>query len=639
VARRAELARGDTAVTGGAPITVEAQWALYGKRLDREGYRVLACSSGELGIRNFEEVIGRFSPGTPSTLPQVTLSHLTPGNRPAESLLAMAIHRTGEGEQQIKYDDDGRRVVVTSYFCVPYHPLEPLAVSYPALYRAAAAALPLPLVDGPPIALQLAGRAGGAPAIDELTMRAAALLLTCQPVCVLGAEDTTAAERLAFIDTVMSLLPYGLRAKMTAATWTRPTNRDHRFRLFFSDTARGADADRFLYWGRPEATSDLTPGDDYAFEYLNWLREKVSRPTSELAQLTQPIGFGRDSILRAVQAVYVKSQRSNVPHLAIGTGSDPYPAPLIPVEPGDGRGYGEELLRGCAEHLRAGGPQHLIRTDIDRLWQMAQSQANDSQQARYRKVLRETRLLIAAGRLGHGAESLYQQLLRVAFPAPFGYADYCQLEDCLERQPPPLALLKAMHAVDVSDSWVTDPWVRAIVYGQLQQADPDNPGWRVALKRGPKEISLLISQLAAGGEHPDHVRIVCDFTLGCLSRVQPNPEPIRAELRRSSFLAATLNSIAVGSEQYQVCALAGFLRAAYPHGLDRPAIIEILTGNHRPPPPALIAAVLTLADAADAELAADMYVRGSLMSSDFPAEMLAQLSRSAPPFSSGVSRR
>jgi hypothetical protein len=81
---------------------------------------------------------------------------------------------------------------------------------------------------------------------------------------VLKAQQIPVDERLGFIDTVMALLPYGFRAKMTAATWTRATYRDHRFRLFFSDAPRGEERpDRVVSWGRPE-TAVLTPEDGAA---------------------------------------------------------------------------------------------------------------------------------------------------------------------------------------------------------------------------------------------------------------------------------------------------------------------------------------------------------------------------------------
>jgi hypothetical protein len=121
--------------------------------------------------------------------------------------------------------------------------------------------------------------------------------------------------------------------------------------------------------------------------------------------------------------------------------------------------------------------------------------------------------------------------------------------------------------------------------------------------------------------------------------MQPNPEPIREALRQASFLARALGSNGVGSEQYQVDTLERFLKAAYPTGPDRPAIMQILTGNRRPPTPPLVAAVLLLAEPADVEWAADMYARGSILSGGFDSEMRTVLAAKVPGVTSEAVRR
>jgi AraC-like DNA-binding protein len=189
----------------------------------------------------------------------VTISYLTHG---VVKHLALAIHgfasdAQSPGGELMASDDDGRPVVVTSYYCVPYVPVAEHGFSYQALYKAFTAiplspengsVLPakLPLPSSPPAA------PGKGPGIDPLAARTAALLVSGRPVCVLGAQETGMAERLAFVDAVMALLPYGFRARMSAATWTRATNRNHRFRLFFSGARRDAkEPDHVVYWGRP----------------------------------------------------------------------------------------------------------------------------------------------------------------------------------------------------------------------------------------------------------------------------------------------------------------------------------------------------------------------------------------------------
>src|ERR1700722_540517 len=203
-----------------SPILVSAQWALHGKAPDGEGYRVLACSAGELGKTNFADALSRFTLGALDTLPQVSVSFLAPATRPGGSYLALAIHWFAKDDKRyadgvLPLDDLGRETVFTSYFCAPYKELADAGVTYVDMHKGCSA-VTLPVQDGMPEPVKITASAPQIPAIEDLTMRVAALLLTGTPVCVLGAESSSMSERLQFIDTVMALLPYGFRAKMTA---------------------------------------------------------------------------------------------------------------------------------------------------------------------------------------------------------------------------------------------------------------------------------------------------------------------------------------------------------------------------------------------------------------------------------------
>jgi hypothetical protein len=131
------------------------------------------------------------------------------------------------------------------------------------------------------------------------------------------------AGRLGFIDTVMSLLPYGFRAKMTAATWTRATYRDHRFRLFFSDAPRGSERrDHVVSWDHPE-TAVITPQDGAAHEYLTWLEDTLIEPMARLNRLTEARGFGDAPVRNAVSLV---TEPATQPATEPATGSATGPA-------------------------------------------------------------------------------------------------------------------------------------------------------------------------------------------------------------------------------------------------------------------------------------------------------------------------
>jgi hypothetical protein len=251
----------------GEPVVVHAQWALHGQSPETDGQRVLACSTGDLSTANFTDAIGRFQLGHLDNLPQVSVSYLIPAGQPEGSYLALTIHQKTD----------------TRYFCVPYRPLAAGAVTYHAMYQAVRG-IQLPPDSRRPLRVEISQGAHG-PTLDPLAMRVAALLLTGTPVCVLNAEDTSVDDRLAFIDWVMALLPYGFRARMAAATWTRPTFRDHKFRLCFSAAPR--QGDHVVLWGQPDrAVLPAGPVRDYFGQ--------LEKSASQLARLANPEEDGSD---------------------------------------------------------------------------------------------------------------------------------------------------------------------------------------------------------------------------------------------------------------------------------------------------------------------------------------------------------
>ena len=115
-----------------------------------------------------------------------------------------------------------------------------------------------------PIKTNLGDASLGNPS-GEQAMRVAALLLTGKPVCIVGADQTVLLERLQFLDTVVSLLPYGMRCRLSASNWASSTLQTHKFRLFFASAPRPArddqQADLVVEWGRHVSTSTaiITP--------------------------------------------------------------------------------------------------------------------------------------------------------------------------------------------------------------------------------------------------------------------------------------------------------------------------------------------------------------------------------------------
>jgi hypothetical protein len=283
-----------------AETVVDVQWALYGRRAGESGDRVLSCSAGDLAAENFADAISRFQLGTLPALPQVSVSYARQA-KSGRGYLALAIHKPAD-QGQPALDEDGRPLAYTNYFCLPYGPLAAAGVTYQGMHEAVHD-LRLPTMNGAPLRVPVGGQPWRHPVIDPLAIRVAALLLTGRPVCVLRAQDVPADGRLGFIDAVMGLLPYGFRAKMTAATWTRATYRDHRFRLFFSDAPRGSERpDQVVSWGDPESAV-IRPEDGVAHEYLTWLADTLIEPVARLTRLTEACGFGDGSVRNAVGLV------------------------------------------------------------------------------------------------------------------------------------------------------------------------------------------------------------------------------------------------------------------------------------------------------------------------------------------------
>ncbi len=264
-------------------VTITVQWALQGKNADAmEDYHLLAQSDGPLNPAEITSLLGHFSPGTLDELPQVAFSRF---GLEGEPYLAIAIHEERDGHR----DATGRRIVFTRFFCMPYAGLAAAAVSYQDMYEAFREHM-LPSDDLKPPGVTFPK---SAPRLvrSEQALRVAALLLTGKPVCIIGADRRKLADRVLFLDSVMALLPYGMRSQLPAATWTSRIYLRHSFRLFFQDSPRDAD-DHIVIWGQPEKTS-IEAG--HAREYLTWL--KATDDAAEwLAGLTAPIGFGEEDV-------------------------------------------------------------------------------------------------------------------------------------------------------------------------------------------------------------------------------------------------------------------------------------------------------------------------------------------------------
>jgi hypothetical protein len=620
-------------------IPVIAQWALEGKQPDGEDYRILACSTSGLDKASFADALSRFQLGELNSLPQVSVSYARLGMQPGASYLALAIHWYATDGQRYAdgvspRDNQGRPIAYTSYFCLPYERLAGEAIGYVAMYDALRA-VKLTVADGPPKEVPIAVPKSRTPAVDELAVHVAPLLLTGRPVCVLGAEGTSMPERLQFIDAVMELLPYGFRSRMTAATWTRATNRNHRFRLFFSSEPRADEPDYRVIWG-DDPDHVRVPDDGEAGDYFDWLQDNIG-PLARLADLTNQMGFGPKDTLQALESVLGTRPRFHLrPRPAARVSNDRIEQPSLPASlPGDA---GEEALRACAEHVRLANPSRL-RSDLNFLKRFAEGGIEAERRKRYRDLIAKLGLLqhndFVKDKL---EERLYDALLRMAFATPLTYQGYWRVEKCAGVAPgdtPHQELLTAIVKVGMAESAVS-----AIVHWHLGQTDEKKLNkWLVS---GQVDFVQMIHVLAGEWTFPQHARIVCDVTLEFLRKARRHYEPLqaRAVLSQHGFLARALQMRHPDKEQYQVHALYDFVKAAYPQAaatpgrdLSRVAILQILSGTDARPTPALLSAVLMLVHKPAAiELAWNAFARGSLATLNVDDQTRARLRDRLPRF-------
>jgi len=529
-------------------------------------------------------------------------------NRPDGNYLALARHDYIESGRVGSADKLGRPVAFTEYFCLPYQPLADASAGYCDLY-AALRQRRLAARSGPPLLVSMTASSLLASAVDPVTARTAALLLTGRPVCVLGAQDIDVAERLAFIDAVMALLPYGFRARMTAATWARATNRNHRFRLFFSVARRDLDPpDHVVHWRRPEETV-LTSEDDLAHDYEDWLSaQPEGRVPGQLSGLTRPRSLtNRRDVLEALDEILPSPAR---PSFLVETvhlpAPKPEPAPAQEVAGADDVRF--LLLLECATHLDNRSLPELS-TAISQLRSAAKADVTPAQRERYRQLIVGNRLFRHDEAFGQLEAVLRKALMKIAFASPLGYEDYCVIEDGAGGAPPDPGLFQLIEKKGMADDGV-----KAIAYRQLPAAETERKlaKWYAL---GKVNVQDLLNLLGLDSTRPGHARLICDVTVGYLRKAgrHSDPKEIDRILRKHSYLGRRLQSIADGDHQYQVDALGSLLSAAYPNGLSREDLYHVMIGTEEPATLAfLMAVLLSLAHREDASLARELYVYHSL---------------------------
>lgn len=271
-------------------IRAEVGWALCAFH---EEYTMLSSGGPVPGASGLNELFSRPSADPPppgaDPPPPVGLGAFRDGRDLYLGLLFQEWSR--------EIDAVGRAIPVSRYLCVRYSTASGGRVDYRGLYEALREKEPPP--DGGVLRAEipvpsaeeraaLVGRFGFARAA------AAAALVLDGPVAVTQAEELPVEERLAFLDAVAALLPYGRRAGLVVSAWHDGGDR-HIDLAFARRCPEGATE---LDWRAPAAPEGNA--------YLNRLSELVERrsPTevvSFLADQTEPLDeAGAEEVLRVL---------------------------------------------------------------------------------------------------------------------------------------------------------------------------------------------------------------------------------------------------------------------------------------------------------------------------------------------------
>jgi hypothetical protein len=563
-----QLAREQPPDDPGSVPAVTAEWALWGKEANESAYRVLRCSLGTFTRDDFSEVITRYASGVKERLPQYTVCWI-PDDHGHSAYMGVAVHELADpdpgrsgGRSRVV---GGREVEYVRLFCVRYSEMAEHGVSYVDLAELVLG-YQLPAGDTAPILIPLRAAQGPrrtAGGLRPLAENVAALLLGTLPVCVLGAEATTAGERLGFIELVMSLLPYGLRSRLSASTWASSTAQDLKLRLFFANAPRDDGKTSYVTWGKPEPLR-LSGAHEAIRLYLDWLRRIGSDAAPALAELTTPMRFTQQDVNHLVD--HLPKDRSVT-----------------------------ETLEDLAGSLRK-EDKAAIATGVQRLRRHLASQDSRTtaadRAARRQVIFRRGMLNDRPGLSTSGKTSLYEVLLELAFDMPLSYPSYCEIEHAVGG--PPRGALRAVLLRGQFALFM--PWLLAA------KAEPTfrDQELMAALAERNVPATTPVEQVARLAEsiRPEHRAVVYDFAAHYL-RGAADPW---YELRERGYLAETLEALFPGNIRRQQSRLAETLRFMYGERLSQKQVSDLFGDSRLHPTLALEQAVRSMAPSRGASL-------------------------------------
>lgn len=247
---------------------------------DLQDYRVLACSRGGLSVEDFEKLFKDLSVGTipPPTRttgecppPWVTVGGYNAGGKPYLVVIRQEWTDRTDGRQ--------RPIAAMSCLCVPYEFLAVAQAGLCDIYRQIPSYQVLLQRQPTPVSLLVETGEEAlkrtSDLIEEMTYDFAAgvaALLIESPVAIVKGQEWNEVERLARLDAIASLLPYGCRAELTISTWMQSASM-HQIRLGFSDAA--GPRQKRVIWGVPPAEEDQPSA--YSSGYYMMLRDLRTR--------------------------------------------------------------------------------------------------------------------------------------------------------------------------------------------------------------------------------------------------------------------------------------------------------------------------------------------------------------------------
>jgi hypothetical protein len=590
-------------------MLLSAEWALWGPDPVRQANWVLAHSRGLFDSKTFADLVERYGIGAPDELPQVTFAWC---ETDAGSYVVLIIQ-----EETSAIGPMGHPVTSTRVFAVPYGSLAGHTLSYEALLSTfdkihlPQGTMPVE-AEVPTITRITTGEMG------RTAMQAAALLLTGRPVCLLQASQLTLIERVRFLDTVASLLPYGMRSRLSASTWVRSTA-EHKIRLSFAESSRQDRA-----WGVPWDGLDRLPaGWERVTTYLARLTQtdELDALVADLAGFTQSLGFRAEDITEAVRLVEGLNPAAPPP-------SDEAPASVrFPKF----RRAGEasrisDLLVEAANALDTNDGQ-LSPSLMFLLRETAGEQRSENEQARHREFIVARRMLRAYPNMSAELrEPFYEALITLAFGVPLALRSINEVGRAAGAMPWELPHESLLHVLGNMELTVG---VRLLVDIELTPPNvPYAPAALHALAGGQGRYDDLVR---AAAELPprlpqSQVAFVEIHRALVAPGTRPHPRRRRPEkvrhpdfvpaLQRHGYLDRIIAQLFAEDTERQLGLLAELLTAAHGDRLHE-ADVRIVLEDIDSPSPALLVAVLTMASTRARNSALRFYLRSVLSSAGF----------------------